>query len=314
MSQIEIDVLKQGRQSKYVMSCSFFTMKDSYRNFDKYRKALTNILTSQELDPKYELRIYVDDSSKEDALALCNKHDMHSPTILHFNCPDFRDGDGHIGTFGTLVRFLPLFEKDLEEVWISDIDIPDHYLEHKPIQRLMEDSKVFIQTSICYDRKIYARKYTIVANRTIFRVSFSKAVLTRFLTKLKEGRLEDTVQKLNAVNTRKPSSKVPYGIDEVFMNTDIYNLLKKKDIKCCILKHYNAENFLHNMLTQKESDILKNNYYNPSSTTIAQAKKIYKAKLPLIVNKYPCLQDMIDNLDSLKNTFAKIFIVNSSEM
>ena len=306
MSQVELRTLKQGRQSKYVMSCSFFTMKDSYRGFDRYRKALTSLL-NYKIDPKYELRIYVDDSSKDDALAIVAKHNAHNPTVIHFNCPEFRDGDGHIGTFGTLVRFLPLFEKN-EEVWLTDIDIPSHYMSN-PIG----NSDVFIQTNICYDRKVYGRKYTIVANRTIFRVSFPKSLLTRFINKLADG-MEDTIQKLNDANTRKPPSRVPYGIDEVFMNREIYNSLQKKNIECTIFKQYDAENFLNGIVNEKEKEVLYENYVQPDSTTVRKVKKIYKEKLPLLVEKYPCLQDMLDSLDTFKNSMTKVIVINSADL
>ena len=308
MSQIELRTLKQGRQSKYVMSCSFFTMNDSYRGFDKYRKALTSLLNSN-IDPKYELRIYVDDSSKDDAVAIVERHNTNNPTVIHFNCPNFRDGNGHVGTFGTLVRFLPLFEKN-EEVWITDIDIPQHYVSSNPIG----DSDVFIQTNICYDRKIYARKYTIIANRTIFRVSFSKMLLTRFIDKLAEGKMNDIIEKLNAANLRKPPSRVPYGIDEVFMNREIYNSLQKKTVECTILKQYDAENFLNGIVNEKEKELLRENYVQPTSTTVRKVKKIYKEKLPLLVERYPCLQDMLDSLDDFKNSMSKVIVVNSKDL
>jgi hypothetical protein len=313
MSQVDLEILKQGKETKFVISCSFFTMNDAYRTFDKYRKALINILTNKNINSKYSLRIYVDDSSKEDALAICEKNKLLDPTIIKFNCSQLKDGLGHIGTFGTLVRFLPLFEKDLEEVWITDIDIPEYYFL-TPIEKLMTGCDVFIQTNICYDRKVYARKYTIIANRIIFKTFFAKSVLTRFINKLIDGKLDDVVQKLNSANTRKPPSKVPYGIDEVFMNTEIYNLLQKKDLKCCVLKQYDAENFLSGIISKNESDILRENYLSPNATTVRKAKKIYKEKLPFLLEKYPCLEEMLINLDSFTTNFTKLSIINSDDL
>jgi hypothetical protein len=314
MSQIDLEVLKEGNPTKYVISCSFFTMNDAYRSFEKYRKALASVLGTGGIDPKYSFRIYTDDSSKNDALAICARFPNVNTSVIKFNCSEFRDGVGHTGTFGTLVRFLPLFEKDLEEVWITDIDIPPHYLLSDPIEKLMRGCEVFIQTNICYDRKVYARKYTIIANRVIFRTFFSKALLTRFINKLKDGKLEDIVQKLNLANTRKPSSKVPYGIDEVFMNTEIYNNLIKKDINCCILKQYYAENFVAGVVSAKEAEILRENYLYPSAITVRKAKKIYKEKIPLVIEKYPCLEEMLTNLDSFTTQFTKLNIINSQDL
>jgi len=47
-------------------------------------------------------------------------------------------------------------------------------------------------------------------------------LFTRFLTKLKDGQFQSTVDALNEANRRKPEEKVcPYGMDEYFMNTSI---------------------------------------------------------------------------------------------
>ena len=146
MSQIDITVLKQGTRSKKILSCSFFQMSDPYRDFSKYERSFKNFL--QQVPTGFELRIYVDDTTKEFVL----KHATQpSATILHFDCPEFREGVGHTGTFGTFPRFLPLFEKDHDVVWVTDIDIPDSYLNPQ-VEKATPDA--MIHTYICYERKV----------------------------------------------------------------------------------------------------------------------------------------------------------------
>jgi hypothetical protein len=65
---------------------------------------------------------------------------------------------------------------------------------------------------------------------------------------------------------------------------------------------------------KKKKELLYENYVQPTSTTIRKVKKIYKEKLPLLVEKYPCLQEMIDSLDSFKSSMSKVFVINSSEL
>ena len=126
-NNLEITILKQGTPSKKVLSVSFFTMKDAYRPKEYYEKNLQQFLSYKKILKGFETRIYTDDSGKDYAL----KATKNDPTvsIYHFNYPPLREEVGHIGTFGTFVRFLPLFESGLEVVWISDIDIFNSYLD-----------------------------------------------------------------------------------------------------------------------------------------------------------------------------------------
>ena len=110
MSQIEIQILKQGTETKKVISGSFFTMKDAYRHKEKYITYLTKFCIFSN-KPGFCSRIYTDDSGKKEALQIAELHSHVS--VYHFNCPEFREEVGHIGVFGTLIRFLPLFEEGL---------------------------------------------------------------------------------------------------------------------------------------------------------------------------------------------------------
>jgi hypothetical protein len=157
-------------------------MEDAYRSFAKYQFQLKRFLDQvKTLD--YEVRIYTDDTGKDFALKVAKEPNV---SVLHYNCEPFREDKGHVGTFGTLARFLPLFE-DHESVWISDIDIPDHYLDDK----FKGDIK--ISSYICYERKVYGRKHTILAGKFITRIQFPKVLLTNFIKKLLAGKFKSEV-------------------------------------------------------------------------------------------------------------------------
>lgn len=306
MSQIDITVLKQGTQSKKVLSCSFFQMNDPYRDFSKYERSFKVFL--QKIPDGFELRIYVDDTTKEFVL----KHaTQSSATILHFDCPEFREGKGHTGTFGTFARFLPLFEKGHDVVWVTDVDVPESYLDPELEQQTPD---AMIHTYVCYERKVYGTPYTILAGSFISRIQFPKASFTRFLTKLKSGKLNSVVDALNRANTRKPAEKMcPYGMDEYFMNTVIYKFVQEHADRVLIWKNYSAENYLRGV-TSTEKDILNSYYRSPTSTLFKKVREIYRKYLPGLLETYPCLKPMYDKLDSFKDQFEEWKVIAGSDL
>jgi hypothetical protein len=315
MSQITIKVLKQGTKYPNVIACSFFTMEDAYRSFEKYQRHLKRFLGQVQQLTNFEVRIYTDDTGSEYALKVSEEPNI---SVLHFDCPEFREGTGHIGTFGTLVRFLPLFEKH-EIAWIADIDIPDFFVGQKNLDEMFGHSCDFkISSRICYDRKVYGRKHTIEAGRFISTIQLPKRLLTSFITQLLNGKYEKEVETLNAENTRKPFSRFPYGIDELFLNWPVYDYIKKNDFKVFV----ETDMLVTNMLTQnikipeKDQNVLKSFYYDPikNKNLVPKMKEIYKKWIPFILEKYPCLQTFLNKLDTFKHDFDEKLYIKSSEL
>jgi len=303
MSQIVITVLKQGTKHPNILSCSFFTMQDAYRSFAKYQSQLKRFL-DQVKGLDYEIRIYTDDTGKDFALKVAKEDNV---TVLHYDCEPFHEDNGHVGTFGTLVRFLPLFE-DHDSVWISDIDIPDHYLDDK----FKGDIK--ISSNICYERKVYGRKHTILAGKFISRIQFPKVLLTNFIKKLLAGKFKSEVDALNAQNTRKPPSVFPYGVDELFLNSAVYDWIRKRDINLTV----ETDMLVTNMLTknvklpEKDEALLAEFYRHPRKQLMPRMKTLYKKWLPQL--DYPCIKDLLDTLDSYDSNFIKKLFIKSSEL
>jgi hypothetical protein len=301
MSQINIKILKQGTIHPNIISCSFFTMKDSYRKFEKYKSNLKKFLIQCKTLNNFEIRIYVDNTSGD--LSFINDSNV---SIYHFDCPEFRDGDGHLGTFGTFVRFLPLFENH-SLVWISDIDVPDHYFN-------ISGSYDFrIVSNICYERKVYGRKYTILAGRFVSKHQLPKSLLTRFLNKILDNSFSNEIQKLNSEN-KKPPSKFPYGMDELFLNKSIYDYIKKRDYKVLtIIDMFVSSMLIYNTELSKSSQTLLLDYYEtPNKKMIPKILDLYHKYIPLILNKYPCLQKVLDI--EFKNSFEIKELISSTQM
>ena len=301
MSQIDITILRQGLKSRHVLACCFFTMADAYRDFSRYEKNLGNFLKQARALPEFEIRIYTDDTGKKSAM----EHDAPNISVYHFNCAEMRDGDGHIGTFGTLVRFLPMFE-DLDTVWISDIDIPSSFLNPDILDDMARNKcQVFYDTMLCHgERKVYGREYTIIAYRMIFKITFPKSMFTRYINKLIKNEMPDMINKLNDENTRKPPSRVPYGIDEVFMNQSIYDYLSRHSVPVLCNKSYLPGDglLIQAQATKSERLLIGYSRGTRNRSDIAKIKNILKSRIPNILDKYPCLQELLDIIDKLPYT------------
>jgi len=296
MSQIHINILKQGMQSKKLFSVSFFTMNDPYRDFTKYQKYLQRFLGYTKKFPDFAVRIYTDDTGKDFALQVADSQ----VSVYHFDCPEFRDGLGHVGVFGPIPRFLPLFE-DHDIVWISDIDVRESFLDSAILKKKFDFS---ISTFPCYFRKSFNQKYTIIAHRIISRIQLPRALLTRFLNRLSAGELQDKVDLLNAENVDKPKSTVPYCTDELFLNTAVYSHLKKHDLKILI----ELDKILIGLipgaaksLSQSEEKVFYKYSVDPSQENAQKLRKVFQKILNTYSSKYPCLNY---SLDTLEESFA----------
>jgi hypothetical protein len=312
MSQIKITILKQGSGSKKVVSCSFFTMQDAYRPVEQYQKNFMKFLRQTSHMTDFEIRVYTDDSAK-DFLLEATKN-ISNVAVLHYDYPPLREKKGHIGTFGTIVRFLPMFEEGLDIVWTSDVDVPDNYIDTRFLSLMHKHNiSVFYHTHICYkQRKPYGRNYTILGGASVFKQTFPKAMLTRFINKLTNGELENVIKNLNDYNKNKPPSKVPYGIDEQFMNTGIYNYLKRHNIPVLTNKFFLIPGVLIQAgFTESEILLEKKYHRNPKKEDFNKLKQIIKKKIPSILSKYPCMQELLDKIDKLPITMQELKIVQA---
>lgn len=312
MSQIDITILKQGLKSEKIFSVSFFTMNDPYRDFTKYQKYLVRFFEYAKVLPDFQVRVYTDDTGSE--FALKASADNQQVSIYHFDCPEFRDGKGHIGVFGPMVRFLPLFEKH-EIVWISDIDVREWFIDPVFLKQMIKNNCDFsISTFPCYFRKTFSNKYTIIAHRIISRVQLPRALFTRFLTKLNSGELQDKIDMLNVENKGKPPSRVPYCTDELFLNTSVYKWLCNHDLKFYIELDYLLIGLIPGAVQKltKEQELLLFKYgVNRDPKYIPKLTQVFKKILERYESTYPCLKHLIPKLGK---KLYEVQIVNSSDL
>jgi hypothetical protein len=318
MSQIEITVLKQGTPSRKVLTCCFFTVGEAYRDFKQYIDNLGRFVVDSEQLTDFEVRIYTDDTGKEYALDIAKNFSRIS--VLHYDCPAFRDGKGHFGMFGTLVRFLPMFE-DLDIVWCSDIDIPRNYLDPVVLRQMSnQKTDIYINTFICYERKAWARRNTIVVNKFITKIQFPRALLTRFLNMIIDGKLNERLLQIDRQNTSaahnpKLTSKVPYGTDELFINTYIYNWIVNKNIRIMLDRDYLSNWLVFKLLTKNQRLFAWNYYHHPSHSKFLQIKKMLEVAEPdPKVAELECYQNLKKTLPELKTSFVARYVLTSANL
>lgn len=279
-------------------------MKGAYRDTSFYVKYLKSMISMKSKNLKgFEFRIYTDDTGKDLVMDLA-KNEPHV-SIYHYNCEYFRESDGHTGTFGTLVRFLPLFEEGLDVVWITDIDVEQSILDAKILNKMKHYKRDFyVNTFICYDNKPWAMvKYPIVAYKIVSFVTFPRQIFTRFITKLMNGELVDTIEDINKYNSRKtPNKKFPYGTDELFINGTLYNYIQRHSVPVYVIRNYSVDNIIKYGspdITEKEKDFIDRFSTKPTKDGFERLKDLYKKLIPPMLEKTPCLQDVLDNIDHL---------------
>lgn len=205
---------------------SIFKMKHGYRQIGKYISFLhKKLIKIQSLYPKDDIRIYYDLSIKNDAVfkKLVSQFESKQIKFVEYNIPQLRDGDFHYGTTGTLVRYFPLFEKsEYEYIWIMDVDTPDYYLNPSVFKLDFEIMFGYFTDYIVSKASAFRSGnylYGIVADFFLSKVRFPKRVLTKFINDISTGLLDDTIKKINELNSEKhPDPIFPYGMDELFLN------------------------------------------------------------------------------------------------
>jgi hypothetical protein len=319
---LEIKILKQGRHSKNVLSVSFFTSKDKYRDKEKYERYLVKFLYQKKQLKGFETRIYTDNSGKEFALRIAK--DDPTVSVYYYNYPPLRDGMWHVGIFGAYIRFLPLFEPGLTTVWVSDIDIPSYYISPSILADAKRNRAEFCyRTFSCYEQvKLYGRSYSILAGTILSFHTFPIAMFHKFLKELVSPPPDlklffEKLNKENQLHGAKPNSAIPYGFDEVFTNKYMYDYLITHKIRCYIIKDFEyVTNILrwNNIITEDDDKVFYNYYKQRSLSTFKTAKDVMREKLPLVADKYLCVKDLLKHLDTFKTSFIKTYVKTGKQL
>lgn len=300
--------------NKYLLSTSFFYLEKSYKSSERYIDGILKIIEFVEQNEFYILRIYYDKSIflNEKYANLFNKIKTNKFVELYeYSCLKFiKSKPFHIGTFGTLLRFLPLFEKSQYEViYILDIDDANYGYIKLYIDSLINSDKKFY----FYNLEDYGKKYSnqfnnkfgdaIIANIYVKNYRFDIKIFINFLDSItKSNKLFKQIENLNKNSYAfKNSTKdiiSTYGLDEYFLNIYLINTLNKKDIGW-IKENLYFDYFVSKLINYKNSelfDLIKKEYYIDLIKLLSDEHSLY--------NSYTG--------EELKNIFNEIIKIDST--
>jgi hypothetical protein len=270
MVHIELKTIKPLKHSNYdiIISTSLFKMKESYRKFPEY---ITGFLNWFPKIPRATfVRMYIDSSvlGDNDFQKIIDLKATNLE-IIQFYCPDFfieeknKSKDSkilkslsksksiilktqdtifpkgyHDGTFGSIIRMIPLFEKPMgvKYIWVSDTDMPTKVFNYRFIKLMQEkNAKVFYYSKSCYDKPwSEGIHYPVLAGRLIMssKIEFNKGNLTRFLNDILKGKYQDVFDDVKkhyegTFRSFENTKYFPYGFDELFTNKYLYPVFKQ---------------------------------------------------------------------------------------
>jgi len=193
--------------------------------------------------PESQLQIFVDRTIANDTTIQDIMKKMNARIFL-FDCPEFKLNDTfHIGLFGTLVRFFPIFDintlpmkiahiQDLEPTISMDriylIEKASRMKFKNKLSFLYMGNKLFEESpSKSYFEDIIAYPW-ILADRFIAFEKFPFTLLTNYLKDVESGKKFLNVYQLDKVFSNrilKDHDKYSFGIDESFLNNVLINWL-----------------------------------------------------------------------------------------
>jgi len=257
-------------RKKNLISLVIFRMLDEYREFEKYLyhfNLLIRYLINNKFD--FDIRVYFDDSSHKDI----ELHIKELPGIefYKFNFKPLRLGKYHNGTFGALVRLLPIFETEdkYDYIYIDDIDIPIEWVNWEIVDFIFKNNVDTYLYSLSHSQKPWGNINNIynVAYPLITKIKLSKKIFNDFINDLVGNKYDKLVEKFLNYRTSQffynYKVKCPYGIDKYFLNNIIYDDLCK-GLTYTKISHDPTRIFRYlyehkyNLFNKREIDIIEN--------------------------------------------------------
>jgi len=291
--------LNQDNKSDNLISCCAFRMAGGYKSSTRYIRGLTNLIKYlPTYFPDFKLRIYYDNSiilQDHDSQEINDEiRDQWLPLLdmakkkpyvqlAHYRYDKFEIKNGlyHDGLFGTIVRFIPLFQDRQGDTLICDIDgFTDRYLFSKlsNIYKIFKKSKskFHFRSSPCYvaTDRIYNQEkdldeeykpntpLRIFAGTILSKITFPKKIFDHFfncLHDLSQDKcsyiknfteskfiLDDPKNITKDQDSGRPlvSNIMYYGIDEFFINTTLLKYIENNNIISSVTLDYTSINHI----------------------------------------------------------------------
>lgn len=266
-------------KKKDIISCSFFKMLNSgYKDFNIYIDGLVKLYNYiQHLNTKgykYHLRIFIDLSIYDDKYIMDKIKNLQKIEIVVYSCPSYQelsDSKYHIGLFGTMVRFFPMFDfpnNDARYVIISDIDdivLKTTNVAIKEMQKANQINSVYflkignLGKNVKYNYpSIYKDVITIysIAQSIVSFKRINSKIITNFIIETKNTKKYLSyyyeIQKKHIgkelEKKYKNAQSFIYGIDEYFINKTLTEYMIDNKIPIAINFFWNLYSPIYYLL------------------------------------------------------------------
>lgn len=273
---------------KNMISTSLFMRDKYYKKYDMYVDGLRRLVNLLERSDKgFVLRIFIDKHvQKHKGINEIFKSSKKVEPVL-FECANYMDGDYHVGLFGTIVRFFPMFDfknNDRGAMIVTDADLDkckfpylkfwmkrksEHFMAKVDISSMLRGEDIYIMAGGMYVYDTYDGNLLI---------DFIKNINDYQDKNPYKKKIEEDVK-----NTRGEDTSFAYGMDEVFIN---HVMVKDNHIKDIYAATMYAPSYFFWKETYEENE-----------------KKIYNECFKIILGKYDkkeySFNDRLGQLDKI---------------
>jgi hypothetical protein len=222
------------------LSVSLFRMQSAYKPFEKYITMFEKILKT--IFPQAYVRLYIDRSVMQEPSfqALMNKK-YSNLEVYRFEDKRFllEDGIHHDGTFGSIARFLALFDKSIKAnyIWIADADLHTQDFDYNLIREMKRvRASVSYASRGCYDKYWIPLEvdFPVINYKVVIRknVNCSYKKFDNFLNEVHANKYTDVKDKIEGIVNRPDAKRKMlgikqfiYGFDELYSNGVLYKEL-----------------------------------------------------------------------------------------
>ena len=237
-----------------ILSLSLFKMKTLYKKFHFYLNGLKYL--SKKIKKKnlnFEIRLFIDNSIYKDKKIMEILKKLDNINLILYHCPSFIKGEYHRGTFGTVIRFFPMFNfKNNDSDIVIVIDTDDIYINY--LDKLLNSYKFLKKNKYLNDLSLFyigsiAKKINNIDNNIIPYIQAGVLLNKYKMDKtIIEKYLYDTLEKKTIDNKKFKNNKIVlsktvdnyiyYTFDEIFLNNNLIKYIIKNKKKICFINEY----------------------------------------------------------------------------
>jgi hypothetical protein len=338
-----------NRRYANTVNIVFFRAIPLTKNFQKYVDGLRGWKEYIKNYPDSQLQLFVDRSIAEDVVIQSLLKELNSRVIM-FECPDYLRNDGfHLGLFGTMLRFYPLFDINTHPMSIAhvcELEPDTHIVAEMPIvdkiSKIKGLSLVYESTDLF---RVESRKREMMGKFPFPWISAGKftgmqkvpfKLWSNYVRDIKSGKQHSLSRTGNIRPGAAEHGAFSFGIDESFLNYAYLPWLIKHDatigilIKCNpaisayflmkTIRHDKRSRAFFNYILKKNQsleaslDEFDKMFYYKDTEQITDDLKEYADRYYEIIRRYPDwlskdISERILTLNSMCNGYRKLLIV-----